>query len=210
MRIFQQERATSNLMSSSPVPAEAESPADTQKPAATSAEPYIPQVQLEISRGRARCKMRKVNSPVFLIGADAECDLVLGDPTCAGVHLYLFVREDGVFLRAIARTPEVRVDGALFRAGEIYDGNRIAMGGYEFCVHVSESHPGSRKTPDTETDGRYIPFYGSHEDPQGVQAVRRLLRDIRMDITAERLSVYSGPQLGASNLPAYLGDRNSA
>jgi len=168
------------------------------------------QVQLEITRGRARRKMRDVTSPVFLIGADAECDLVLGDPSCAGVHLYLFVREDGVFLRAIARTPEVRVNGEIFRAGEILDGSRIAMGGYEFCVHVKDSGPGSRKKAPADKDGRYIPFAGNHDDPQGVQAVQRLLRDIRMDITREKLKVYTGPQLGAMQLPAYLSHRDTA
>ncbi len=202
MRIYQQDQAAAEQRAIT-------QPQDSHT-GATTEEPAAPQVQLEITRGRARHKMRKVNSPVFLIGSDAECDLVLGDPTFASVHLYLFVREDSIFLRAIQSTPEVRVNNALFRAGEIYDGSRIAMGGYEFRIHVSQQHPGSRKTPRPESDGRYIPFHGNHEDPQGVQAVRRLLRDIRMDITAGKLSVYDGPQLGSTKLPAYLGNRDSA
>ena len=40
----------------------------------------LPQVELEITRGRVRNRVRPMRGATFLIGSGRHCDLVLGDP----------------------------------------------------------------------------------------------------------------------------------
>ena len=96
----------------------------------------LPQVTLEILRGNANRKLRHVQSPVFLIGAAADCDLVLGDPLFPDVHTYLYVRTDGVSLRHLGAGPDLCVNGRRIESLPVANGDRLQLGAYEFLLHV--------------------------------------------------------------------------
>jgi pSer/pThr/pTyr-binding forkhead associated (FHA) protein len=96
----------------------------------------LPQVALEILRGSARHRLRQVRTPVFLIGAAADCDLVLGDPLFPAVHTYLYVRNDGVSLRYLGEGPDLCVNGRRIESTPVGHGDLLQMGSYEFRLHV--------------------------------------------------------------------------
>jgi pSer/pThr/pTyr-binding forkhead associated (FHA) protein len=91
---------------------------------------------LEITRGRARRRLREVRVAAFLIGAAKDCDLVLADPRFPDVHAYLVRHPDGVALRYLGSKPVLTVNGRLLRHARLADGDRIETGGYEFTVRI--------------------------------------------------------------------------
>jgi hypothetical protein len=99
----------------------------------------LPQARLEILRGQAREKVRDIGGPVYLIGRSPHCDLTLGDPQFPDVHSYLFLTEQGVSLRRVAPTPEITIDGRSIQSGELFDGDRLRTGPYEFRLRVQEA-----------------------------------------------------------------------
>ncbi|MEM8678760.1 MAG: FHA domain-containing protein [Planctomycetota bacterium] len=94
-------------------------------------------VELIIERGEARNRVREVTGPLFLIGANEDADLVLGDPQFSEYHAYICVRGDDVTLRHLGNSPEVTVNGRIIRWGELRDGDRLRMGPYQFRLAIS-------------------------------------------------------------------------
>lgn len=89
---------------------------------------------LEIRRGRAKSRERQVIEPMFLVGANTDCDMVLGDPRFDPIHFYILSRNGQTTIRRVGAKPEVTVNGKLLRAATISDGDRIRTGPYEFLV----------------------------------------------------------------------------
>ncbi len=105
----------------------------------------LPEVTLEIARGNAHRRLRHVKPPVFLIGAAADCDLVLGDPQFPSVHTYLYVTKAGVSVRHIGDGPELMVNGEAVESSPIADGDRLLLGTYEFIVRVHGQPTGDER-----------------------------------------------------------------
>ncbi len=141
----------------------------------TSLPVQVPNVTLEVVRGTAKRLMRKVESPVFLIGSASDCDLVLGDKGFPEVHTYLFLNESGVTVRRIAPEPEVRINEVQCETGELGDGDLLRLGPYEFRVHISPSNDPSRKSRLDE--GHTFPR--PNETAETKSDVEPLLDDIR-------------------------------
>lgn len=97
---------------------------------------YETRVQLTIQKGRAKNLIRDVVGPVFTLGTDHTCDMVLGDDQFPDVHSYVCIREGVVSLRHLGQGPPVTVNGRSVRWGELRDGDRIRTGSYEFRVSV--------------------------------------------------------------------------
>lgn len=89
---------------------------------------------LEIRRGRARNRERQVIEPMFLVGTNTDCDMVLGDTQFAPIHFYILSRDGRTTIRRVGAKPEVTVNGKLLRSTSISDGDRIRTGPYEFLV----------------------------------------------------------------------------
>lgn len=93
-------------------------------------------VHLTIQKGRAKNLIRDVAGPVFTIGTDPTCDMILGDQQFPDVHSYVCVRDGVVSLRYLGQGPPVTVNGREVRWGELRDGDRVRTGSYEFRVGV--------------------------------------------------------------------------
>lgn len=104
----------------------------------------IRDVELVITRGRARHRVRSVTAPVFMIGTAPDCDLVLGDDRFPEVHAYLLVGQGPVLLRWLGLDPEITVNGAKVDHVSLRDMDRIRTGPYEFLVRIGEKR---RKRP---------------------------------------------------------------
>ena len=89
---------------------------------------------LEIRRGRAKNRERLVVEPMFLVGANLDCDMVLGDAQFPPIHFYILNRNGQTTIRRVGARPEVTVNGKLRHSGTICDGDRIRTGPYEFLV----------------------------------------------------------------------------
>lgn len=96
----------------------------------------IPDVRLEVVRGRARQKVRLMTSNAFLIGATHDSDLVLGDPQFPASHSYLLRNHRRVLLRYLGEGPEITVNGRPVVQSTLADGDRIRTGPYEFQVQI--------------------------------------------------------------------------
>jgi len=101
--------------------------------------PAMPAVWLEITRGRVRQPIRPVPRSVFLIGAAADCDLVLGDATFPETYAYLLVQVDSVTIRRVGEEPELLVNGEAIETAELAAGDQLAFGPFELAVHVQSS-----------------------------------------------------------------------
>lgn len=92
---------------------------------------------LEIRRGQAQHRMRAVIEPVFVVGAEPTCDMVLGDLQFSPVHFYLLNRCGRTTLRCVGRAPEVTINGEAKQSATIFDGDRIRTGPFEFVVRAA-------------------------------------------------------------------------
>lgn len=98
--------------------------------------PLAQDVELVITRGRARNRVRAVASPVFMIGTAPDCDLVLGDDRFPEVHAYLLLGHGPILLRWLGIDPEITVNGAQVDHVSLKDMDRIRTGPYEFLVRI--------------------------------------------------------------------------
>lgn len=98
--------------------------------------PPGPNVELVITRGRARNRVRPVASPVFMIGTAPDCDLVLGDDRFPEVHAYLLLGQGPILLRWLGLDPEITVNGAQVDHVSLRDMDRLRTGPYEFLVRI--------------------------------------------------------------------------
>lgn len=93
-------------------------------------------IELQITRGRARRKVRVMTHHAFLIGAAADCDLVLADSRFPEVHSYLLRKDDQLQLRYLGYGPEITVDGNLVTACLLADKDRLRTGSFEFVIRI--------------------------------------------------------------------------
>ncbi len=116
-------------------------------------------VDLTIHRGRARRLVRPVHGPVFTIGAEENCDMVLGDEQFPDIHSYVCVRSGVVSLRYLGAGPPVTVNGREVRWGELRDADRIRTGPYEFRVgirYVTDARSGDNWNSLTGGEGIHV------------------------------------------------------
>lgn len=137
----------------------------------------VPEVSLEINRGAAQHRVRRVKPPVYLIGAADDCDLVLGDPLFPAIHTYLYVTSTGVSVRHIGEGPALLVNDLRVETTRVADGDRLTLGGYEFILHIQDVPAGD----DDEQTSKELAFAtGDSEadyDPQW-QHLQLLLCDL--------------------------------
>ena len=146
---------------------------------------HLPRVELEILRGRAKQKIRRIDVPVFLIGSARDCDLVLADADFPEVHTYVYVNQGGVSVRRLGDGPELAVDGREVQSSPLTDGQTLQIGKYEFAVRIDAPHPQLPKK-----SGGQVAQTGQHsqtEPPEalGIALVRALLEDIRTTLKVE-------------------------
>lgn len=95
-------------------------------------------VWVEITRGRVRERLRAVRGPAFLIGTAHDCDLVLGDQTFADAYAYILVQNDKVTIRRVGSGPELQVNGDAIDVTELYHGDELTCGPFEFRMVIRE------------------------------------------------------------------------
>jgi pSer/pThr/pTyr-binding forkhead associated (FHA) protein len=143
----------------------------------------LPRVELEILRGRARNKIRRVEVPVFLIGSAHDCDLVLADPAFPEVHTYLYVNSGGVSVRRLGGGPELAVDGREVQSSAIVDGQTLRIGTYEFAVRINRPSKNDRHEDGTATGDTASQL--TDREREGISLVRALLHDVHTVLRVE-------------------------
>jgi predicted component of type VI protein secretion system len=102
--------------------------------------PFIPThepfVSLEITQGSTRRRVRLIDTPVFMIGSDQDCDLMLGDPQFPEIYAYLFIRDGRVSIRRLGDGPVMSIAGEITDACTLVDGDVIRTGPFEFRVNI--------------------------------------------------------------------------
>jgi type III secretion system (T3SS) inner membrane Yop/YscD-like protein len=154
---------------------------DTQSHSALHVLSHPPRVTLEIVRGRARRLVRRVTPPVFLIGAAADCDLVLAAEQFPEAYAYVYVTPDGVSVRHLGARPALLVNGEPVESARLDDGDRLEMGPFEFAISIVPLDPRGGGIRAHDDDGAKVPY-----DLLGLDAaagsVRHLLAEIRQSV----------------------------
>ena len=104
----------------------------------------LPTVKLRVCQGKAVHRLRRVSQPVFLMGSDRRCDLLLGDSTFPGVQSYVAVTSVDLTIHHLEGGPELRVNDAVERVRRLQNGDTIRLPGYCFEAQISaavESEP---------------------------------------------------------------------
>lgn len=135
-----------------------------------------PQVSLEITRGRVQQRFRHVKSRVFLIGAATDCDLVLGDLQFPEAYAYLFVNGGEVTIRRLGSGPDLMVCEECVETADLFHGDRVAFGPFEFRVQIDEP-PARRREPREGYQEHFLP--ADDESEEVSHEVYSLLADIR-------------------------------
>jgi len=173
----------------------------------------LPQVGLEIVRGKASHRIREVNPPVFLVGAAEDCDLVLGDLRFPEAYAYLYVTIRGVSVRHLGEGPELYVNGELTESALLADGDILELGAYEFQLHIQERSPRGQDRGDRNWEElRETDFLGLDA---AMDDVWDLMAQIRESIALEPvdLRIFSGPpapKVVKRPLAAFVSRRISA
>ena len=176
--------------------------------------PQLPQVGLEIVRGKASRRVRDVNPPVFLIGAAEDCDLVLGDLRFPEAYAYLYVTGRGVSIRHLGEGPELYVNGELTESSLLADEDILELGAYEFQLHIQDRSPRGRgcESRDWEEGLRETDFLGLDA---AMDDVWDLMARIRESVALEPvdLRIFSGPpapKMAKRPLAAFVARKISA
>lgn len=151
----------------------------------------LPRVELEILRGRAKNRIRRIEVPVFLIGSAHDCDLVLADPAFPEVHTYVYVNLTGVSVRRLGEGPALAIDGREVQAAAIRDGQTLSIGRYEFNVRIEQPELAANDDDESPLEDRPAAREARAESP-AVALVRALLDDVRSALRVEsNLQLYS-------------------
>jgi len=147
----------------------------------------VPQVELQILRGRAQRMRRAVESRAFLIGTSCDCDLVLTAKHFPEVYAYLVVRPDSVSIRHLGLGPQLVVNGRPVTDARLADGDRIGTGPFEFMIHIawsSRTEPADIRPFSRQPTSRWISKQGA-VDMGAMTSAMRLIDDIRTALARE-------------------------
>ena len=145
----------------------------------------LPQVALEITRGRARERKREVRSRAFLIGSAPDSDLVLGDARFDELYSYVMLRPERVTIRRLGVGPDLCVGDEVASQAALEHGDRLRLGPFEFRVGIE--WPATQ--PSARQQGKKIQTPGAIDEDA---ALERLLRDVERFRPAEPLRLYAG------------------
>lgn len=107
--------------------------------------PEGPFVELQITVGRARQRVRHVTGPVFLIGSSMDCDLILGDPLVPAVHSYILLTATDVRIRHLGFAPDLRVNGAQRELATLNNDDAIEISCFSFLAHITPAADMTRR-----------------------------------------------------------------
>ncbi len=139
---------------------------------------------LEICRGQAKRKLRRISGPVFLIGSASDSDLVLGDHQFPEGYAYVYLKDDNLSIRWLGEGPELEVNDWPVQVAALKIGDRISAGPFEFRV-VREDDGGNDDGRNNQHPLRIVSYEdeiatGAHE------AVLMLLADVWHDVLGSR------------------------
>jgi hypothetical protein len=154
----------------------------------------LPQVALEITRGRAKHRRRDVRSTAFLIGSAPDNDLVLGDARFDELHSYVFLSPQKVTIRRLGEGPALCVGAVPVSTASLEDADRLQLGSFEFQVRI-DWQAGAQRAERPPLAALAQPPVAIDSDP----ALERLLCDI------ERCSPESAVRLFVGESPAPTG-----
>ena len=96
----------------------------------------LPEVELEVVRGKTIQRWRPLTVPAFLMGSATDCDLVLCQANFPEVFAYFMLRPGEVVLRHLGFRPELLLNGRPVTRAHLADQDLIQAGAFAFRVHI--------------------------------------------------------------------------
>ncbi len=146
----------------------------------------MPDVELEILRGRAQNRIRLVREPAFLIGSANDCDLVLGDSQFPEAHSYLLLAPNEVAIRWLGIGPEMIVNGEPAVRAPLCDGDVLETGTYKFRISIQHREPTPVLALPSASD---LPEPANDDFDAGSDEVRDLLAAIHQELGVGRPTI---------------------
>lgn len=125
----------------------------------------LPEVELQITRGRARNTVRTIGGLAYLIGEAEDNDLVLADEQFPDSHSYLLPQPAGSDALLARRRPGNhgrRSARAVVGLGPP-DGSRLRTGPYEFRIRISWPTPAKSAEVANEDFPRHVDSAGDRD-----------------------------------------------
>ncbi len=91
---------------------------------------------LEIVRGRARNRIRRLETETFLIGSAPERNLVLADAAVPSLHSFIYRTETRLVVCHLGEEPPLLINGYRATRMALEAGDRITVGPFELAVHM--------------------------------------------------------------------------
>jgi hypothetical protein len=141
-------------------------------------------VILEIGRGRTEHRKRPVESPRFLIGSSARCDLCLGGVEIPPLHSMICTNGAEVWLEAMSDSPELLVNGRAEKSVRLKDQDRVRIEPFELIVHLPANTSVARSAPsetpqsaEQESKSAEPSELSAHELVERIEAATQLVND---------------------------------
>jgi hypothetical protein len=119
-----------------------------------------PVISLHVLRGLTQFPLRPFPIGRFLIGGGEDCDLQLGGAGMPELHSILLADGEGAVLEAVARTPQLQVNGHACQTARLHAGDVIAIGCFQFSVEaptLDSSSAWIAKRPAATTNSTNVP-----------------------------------------------------
>lgn len=154
---------------------------DRQESASPHILPAVPQVKLNILRGKARNLTRPVKPPIFLIGSAEDSDLVLAAPEIPEAYAYITVAQERVLIQHLGMGPELWVNGTAGEGFLLSDGDQVGFGPFAFSVEVDQGKPRRRdELPEYRSEELEL-FTELQESGDAIDVVRALVAAVRAE-----------------------------
>ncbi|MCA9095104.1 MAG: hypothetical protein KDA68_16575 [Planctomycetaceae bacterium] len=101
-----------------------------------------PKLTLEVLQADGSSRSLPVDSRQFFIGSDEDCELRLVHPDMPPVAAVIRVLDDGVWIEACRKSPDLRINREMLHQSWIKDGDEI-----EIAPFILKAHLGLKGTP---------------------------------------------------------------
>ena len=77
-----------------------------------------------------------IDKPILLFGRDQECDIQLNSKKVSRRHCCVIFANDRLFIRDLASTNGIRLNGQRVNISEVRHGDRISIGNFRYRVYL--------------------------------------------------------------------------
>lgn len=144
----------------------------------------FPEAAINIERGVAHHRERRLELGVFTLGSGKDCDLILGDEQFPELFAYILRIKGEYHLRCLTAEPLLTVNAQDVVAARLEEGDRIRCGPYEFRFRRIASSPARPAEEARQVLPALVPAWTATDgrSDEGLAASRQLIQAIQKSL----------------------------